>query len=62
MKEKQEKVSGNIGTMKKKNYVKSSKLPAKVTKKSSAQFVIKAVPKKGMKMLGKAMKKLAKKK
>lgn len=59
MKNKQEKMSGNIGTTKSKNYVKSKKLPAKVTNKSSAQFVLKSVPKKGMKMLAKGMKKLS---
>lgn len=34
--------------------------PKQVINKSPQQFIIKSVPKKGLKMLGKAMKKLAK--
>lgn len=56
---KQEKKSGNLGNLKKSNYVKSGKLPAKVTSKSSAQFVLKKVPKTGMKMLAKGMSRLS---
>lgn len=54
--------SGNLGSPKKSNYVKSDKLPSKVTSKSSAQFVLKKVPKTGVKMLAKGMKKLSSKK
>lgn len=55
-----EKKSGNLGSPKAKNSVAMKVLPPKVTNKSSAQFVLKKVPKVGQKMLAKGMKKLSK--